>query len=120
MLLGILYINHISLSLIRKLCSGLPHLAISFTCLVHPRLTTTPVHFLLDLLYTILRYHILYPVLEALVKAIGLAKIGISNFAVSRLANLALSVSCTVQPEFSGHTLTLFDFRGHFTNLIRI
>jgi hypothetical protein len=34
---------------------------------------------------------ILYPVLEALVKAIGLAKISISNFAVSKLANLTLS-----------------------------
>jgi diketogulonate reductase-like aldo/keto reductase len=63
---------------------------------------------------------ILYPVLEALVKAIGLAKIGISNFAVSKLANLALSAFFSVQPEFSSHTLTLFDFRGHFTNLIRI
>ncbi|KAJ0130404.1 Uncharacterized protein HZ326_26489 [Fusarium oxysporum f. sp. albedinis] len=53
---------------------------------------------------------ILYPVLEALVNAIGLAKIGISNFAVSKLANLALSAFFSVQPEFSGPTLTLFDF----------
>jgi hypothetical protein len=53
---------------------------------------------------------ILYPVLEALVKAIGLAKISISNFAVSKLANLTLSVFPSVQPEF----------RGHFANLIRI
>jgi hypothetical protein len=59
-------------------------------------------------------------VLEALVKAIGLAKMDISNFAVSRLASFALSAFRCVQPEFSGHTLTLFDFRGHFTNLIRI
>jgi hypothetical protein len=59
-------------------------------------------------------------VLEALVKAIGLAKIVISNFAVSRLASLGLSALHSVQPEFSGHSLTPFDFRGQFTNLIRI
>lgn len=50
--------------------------------------------------------------LEALVKAIGLPKIGRSNFAVSMLACLVLSVSYSVQPEFSGHPLMPFDFRG--------
>jgi hypothetical protein len=58
---------------------------------------------------------ILYPVLEALVKAIGLAKIVILNFAVSRLASWGLSAFSSVQPEFSGHSLTHFDFRGLFT-----
>jgi hypothetical protein len=59
-------------------------------------------------------------VLEALVKTIVLAKIGILNFAVSRLACLDLSALRSLQPEFGGHALTPFDFRGQSTNLIRI
>jgi hypothetical protein len=65
-------------------------------------------------------HYILYPVLEALVKAIGLAKIGIPNFAISRVASLGFGAFCSVQPRFSGHSLTPFDFRRQCANPIRI
>jgi hypothetical protein len=50
--------------------------------------------------HTIGSHIILYPVLQALNKAIGSTKIAFSNFAVTRLALLALSATYSSQPLF--------------------